>query len=431
MMSTTPAGTESLRQAGLTKADTEKLLHRHLVLRDARMLGPLSNAPVQAKTSKARTSITSFSMKDACSVSLPCTDPGALALYQQSLGLVSRSGFVEKLSPSSKPGVHQETRAASPDQPGSPLQQALASRSSPGMMFHSPTPRPGDRVEDSRATDLSDRRYSPYRLHRRPSSTSPTRQTQPVKSVSQLHSPETTATLTTSVTPSSSSLTYRNYPQVEVRSPLTSSNPPSESDVPENLNHFKERDSSPCDIKINHRPHQGKLDSLLSKKISCGDAPKRQDQERQSRSPVADTATSQPDHQSASSSSETSPKSTGVLTPPPPLKSSLPVTLTVETPETAVAAAAVVAKSSLPSSQPSPPSAATSTSPPNKPANKPTAFSVVDILDPSKFTGSSSVPRVPVWNPWKVAAPARQVGRIGRENGRPSSDASAADKLGE
>ncbi|RUS81001.1 hypothetical protein EGW08_011239, partial [Elysia chlorotica] len=188
----------------------------------------------------------------------------------------------------------------------------------------------------------------------------------------------------------------------------------------------KDGKNSPCDIKINSRANQGKLDFLLSKKLCNGDAPKIQDQEGQRKSPAGDNAGSQSDHQLLSSPPAISPKSSGMLTPPPPLKPSLTVTMTAETPQTVGTAS----KPSPLSSQASPPSGVTSISPPSsKPPNKSTAFSVVDILDPSKFTGSSSMPRVPVWNPWKIAVPNRQPGKILRENGRPSSEASG-DKLG-
>ena len=421
-MPTGPTSTESLRHSDLTKPDPDQLLQRHLILRDVRMLGPLSTTTVQSKSSKVRAPISSLSVKDACSVSLTCSDPNTLALYQQSLGLVSRPSqrFVEKLSPSSKAGVHPDVKPASPDQPGSPLQQALASRSSPGMMFHSPTPRPGDRVEDSRATDLSDKRYSPYRLHRRPSSTSPTPQTQSVRPLSVLHSSETSATLTTSVTPSPSSFMYRNHPQTEARSQLSSSHPTCEDDLGESLTHLMEKDNSLCDTKIALKPAQGKrLDSLLHQKTTSEDSSKRQEQDKQSRSPSEDSATSQKDTRSASPAA--SPKSSGVLTPPPPLKPSLPATAATEKPHNIATATSKLS----PSLTQTP---TTPTSPASKPANKPTAFSVADILDPSKFTGSSSVPRVPVWNPWKIAAGARQAGKIGQDSGKSPS---GGEKLGE
>ncbi|GFO30585.1 hypothetical protein PoB_005709000 [Plakobranchus ocellatus] len=417
MMPTAPDGTNNIIHTNITKSDPEQILRDHLLLREARMLGPLGNTSGQSKSTKVRGPISALSLKDPCNMPLPCSGTSALALYHQSFGLVSRSSqlFADKLSPSLKAGSKFAPKPprspASPDPPGSPLQQALASRSSPGVIFHSPTPRPGDRVED-----LSERRYSPYRHHRRPSSTSPTPQAQlqtaPLMQVSE-----------SSRISSPSTLPLRSHQQLEPKLPLSRLS--SDNNNSRDINHDDDddRDSNVCDTNLLSKSAQvKKLKTSSSPNFCCADTSMKQDQGEQCKSPESQPAASQSNkHQTPHSPPlSASPNPARELTPPPPLKPSLPPTAATKMPTTSNS------KLSSPRQQPTPPS----TSPPARPPNKPTAFSVADILDPSKFTGSSSVPRVPVWNPWRIAFPARRGDRPDQDNGK-SPTRTAGERPGE
>ncbi|XP_059165133.1 uncharacterized protein LOC131947813 [Physella acuta] len=261
MMPALSTYTESLRQSCLSKPDTEA----GAILRDSEILA--------AESLRAKQDLRLAGLFKDSAAMMSCSEASALSFYHKAMGLSSRppAHYSDKLN-----RQLQQLDRLSPE-PRSPL------HASPGVdVFHSPTPRPGDRVEER----VDSSRFSPY----------------PVK-----HTPCT---------------------------------PPPPATQPAQV-----------------------LPLVLDRNLTPGDKPQ------------------------CDISSEESPSKSGTRDMTPGTRDMTPG-VTNSTPE-----------SGHDQSSTSPSSPGSRIESQSRSAHKTTAFSVADILDPSKFTGSN--PRGQVWNPWR------------------------------
>ncbi|XP_005097511.1 GATA zinc finger domain-containing protein 7 [Aplysia californica] len=285
-----------------------------------------------------------FSSKDGCvTTSADPATSSALNFYHKTLSLASRLAVSQSSvtpSPGDSRGGLNRMRLGSAGgrsftlSPGSPEVRSpgVQDAGSPGVdVYHSPTPRPGDRVDD-RGETTTNHKLSPY-------------------------------TGLPSTPPSSP--------------PLLSSSPSTSQQQQQQQHHIPPSQSSSVLNKgqeiPNAIPNNGK------RKLSL-------DKDEQS------------EELDVSSHGDSPPKMR-----PPVTRSSSPHEGCVTKSGTPSDSVEQESTSQSQRSQPSSlsPSSISSTSSTPKTSHKPTAFSVADILDPSKFTGNGGGSRPPVWSPWQ------------------------------